>query len=550
MNVYSYLTKKGKKEKLVLATLIKTSGSTPQVSGASALFSEKGLVQGTIGGGILESTVIRQAVEATKSDRSKLLRFNLNSEITDENGAICGGSALVLIDAKPGIHQKAFSGLTDSLTADKKGLLVTTIRHLAGNGISIRREWVPEDNVLPESLAKALPGETVASVLKSGKTRLISKPEQEDESTVFIEPVLPVRKLLIVGGGHVGRALCHIASWSGFDVTVIDDRKEFARRDLLPGAKEVIYGSIEKTLKNFPVDHGTYIVIVTHAHINDANALRQCIRRGAAYIGMIGSRRKVRLIKDKFIKNNWADKAELDEIHAPVGLDIGSESVQEIAVSIAAELIMVSGSGSKARKGISIIILAAGSSTRMGAPKMLLPYGNSTIIETVVSKAIRSKADHVVVVTGDHGPGIREKLSQFFIDMIVNRDFESGMLSSVQAGLRAVPQNTKAAMILLGDQPMIKTEVIDQMIETYSGHAGRIVLPVYKRKRGHPLLVDMSLREEIESLDREKGLRQLLNRHSDEILEMEVNTSSILKDIDTKEDYEGMKELPGQTGDK
>jgi molybdenum cofactor cytidylyltransferase len=116
------------------------------------------------------------------------------------------------------------------------------------------------------------------------------------------------------------------------------------------------------------------------------------------------------------------------------------------------------------------------------------------------------------------------------------------MLSSVQSGIKAVPRYIKAAMILLGDQPMVQTEVINQLIEEFTNHAERIVIPVYKGRRGHPLLVDMSFSEEIESLDPEKGLRQLLAEHPDEVLETEVNTSSVLKDIDTKQDYADLKE--------
>ena len=147
------------------------------------------------------------------------------------------------------------------------------------------------------------------------------------------------------------------------------------------------------------------------------------------------------------------------------------------------------------------------------------------------------KADYVKVVTGSNGILIREKLNQFAVDVIVNNDYRSGMLSSVQEGLRLIPEDAKAIMILLGDQPMIKTEVIDMLIEAYNNNAERIVVPTYKGKKGHPLLIDISFSTEIEKLDPEQGLRQLLIQNPEEILEVEVDTSSILKDIDTKEDY-------------
>ncbi len=539
MNFYSLLAKQDTTENLVLATIIKTRGSTPQVSGASAIFSANRLVHGTIGGGILEKTVTKLAAEAASSGISGLVDFDLDGKITDESGSICGGAATVLIDANPAKHEAVFKKLDQSLSKHKAGLLITTIQTLEKGKISISREWKEKGDDIPASLRKDLPSGKLKKLLATQKTLLVRQSPEKGIDTIFIEPVSPMKKLLIIGAGHIGKALCHIAGLIDFDITVIDNRPEIASQDQFPGADEVIQGDIESILKSINIDHNTYVVIVTQGHKHDAAALRQCLRRGAAYIGMIGSRRKIRLIKDNFIKNNWATKQELDDIHAPIGLDIGSESVQEIAVSIAAELIRESKSQGrmKTKKGVSVVILAAGVSRRMGEPKMLLPYGKSTIIETVVETALLSKADHVVVVTGGHGSEIRNKLNRFAVDVIVNSDYLSGMLSSVQAGIRSLPSDTKAAMIMLGDQPMVKTEVIDQLIEAYNNHAERIVIPVYKGKRGHPLLVDMSFRQDIEKLDPEKGLRQLIMENPDEVLEMDVDTPSILKDIDTKTDY-------------
>ena len=542
MNIYSYLVNQRTNERLVLATIIKTSGSTPQVSGTSALFSEKGLVYGTIGGGVLENTVIKAATKAVRTGNPELLYFHLDSDITDEEGAICGGSASVLIDACPEKHEAIFSKLREDLAKNNKGVLVTLLEELPENELSIHRYWLQAGEPVPEHLKNVLSEKTVITLLHKGDTKLMTIKAGDREQTIFIEPVFPDKRLLIVGGGHVGQALSHLAGLLGFEVTIVDNRAAYAEENKFPDAHVVIHGNLPEILKNIQVDARTYIVIATHAHKNDADALRECLHRGAAYIGMIGSRRKVRLIKNKFIQNKWATKSELDEVHAPVGLDIGSETVQEIAVSIAAELIMFSRSKSKPRESISIVILAAGASKRMGEPKMLLPYGNSTIIETVVERAIRSKADHITVVTGAHGPVVRNKLSRFDIDIVVNPDHEAGMLSSVQTGIKALPEDTRAVLILLGDQPMVETGVINHLIDEYHSHAERIVIPVFKGKRGHPLLLDMSFKPEIENLDPEKGLRQLLADHPGEILETKVDTSSILKDIDTIEDYVRMKD--------
>jgi len=541
MQVYSYLVKQGKKGKPVLATIIKTGGSTPQVTGASALITETGLLYGTIGGGILEGEVIKQASLASITGKSALLKFDMDADIADEEGAICGGMATVLLDAQPLVHEPVLIRLIDSLSKNNCGLLITCIETSNDKEIAIERYWLEKGDDIPKEINEKLGTKNIWSVLETRERLLIDDNKSDPAKTYYIEPVFPVKKLLIIGGGHVGKALCHIAGLIDFEITVIDDRPEFADKQHLPDAFTVISGNIDNAFDQVSIDKNTFIVIVTQGHLNDATALKQCLHSGAAYIGMIGSRRKTRLIKDKFIKNNWATKEELDKIYAPIGLDIGSESVQEIAISIAAELIEVSKMKSKKKRGVSIVILAAGESKRMGEQKMLLPYEDKTIIETVVDKALHSKADHVLVVTGSHGPEIRTKLSQFAIDVVINDDYKSGMLSSVQTGIRSVPEHAQAMMLLLGDQPMVKTEIINQIIAAYNSNAKRIVLPVYKGKRGHPVLIDISFKPDVKKLNPQKGLRQLIIENPEDILEVEVNTSSILKDIDTKEDYERQK---------
>ncbi len=539
MHIYSYFLEQSKKEKLVLATIIKTGGSTPQVSGASALFNETGLVYGTIGGGILEGVVIKQASLASITGKSTLLEFNMDADIADEDGAICGGIATVLLDAQPIKHHKTFNRLVDSIKNNYSGVLITAIKPLSDEGISIDRYWLEKGDEIPIDLDKEYGANNFWSALKTGEHLLIKSNKSDQEKILYSEPVSPVKKLLIIGGGHIGRALCQISSFIDFEITVIDERPEFVDKKQLPDAHKVICGNIKHVFNNVLIDKNTYIVIVTQGHLNDATALKQCLHSEAAYIGMIGSRRKIRLVKDKFIKNNWATKDELDEVYAPIGLNIGSESVQEIAVSIAAELIKVSKlkSKSKKKKGVSIVILAAGESKRMGEQKMLLPYEDKSILETVVDKALISKADNVIVVTGSHGTEIRTKLTRFATDVVINDEYKSGMLSSVLAGIRSVPEHAKAVIVLLGDQPMVRTEVINRIIEAYNNNAKRIVLPVYKGKRGHPLLIDISFKPYIEKLDPQQGLRQLIIENPEEVLEIEVNTPTILKDIDTKEDY-------------
>jgi len=152
---------------------------------------------------------------------------------------------------------------------------------------------------------------------------------------------MPRPNLLVAGAGHVGKAVTGIGSWLGFEVTVIDDRIEFANKENLPGADHIIVDNIEKGISEFDLKKDTYVVIATRGHSDDAGALRACINSDAGYIGMIGSKRKVALMKKNFIEKGIVNEERWNEIYTPVGLEINSKTVEEIAVSIAAQMIKV-----------------------------------------------------------------------------------------------------------------------------------------------------------------------------------------------------------------
>lgn len=184
------------------------------------------------------------------------------------------------------------------------------------------------------------------------------------------------------------------------------------------------------------------------------------------------------------------------------------------------------------------ILLAAGESKRMGKAKLLLPYGKKTILETVLGNILASHVDRVMVVLGSRWRKIKSVLKGYDVQMVINRRFREGMLSSIQEGIAALPPSSQAAVIVLADQPSVPAKVIDALIDAYGRGKKGLVVPVYRKKRGHPLLVDLRYRQEIMALDPEIGLRQLLKNHPGDILEVTVSVSSVLRDIDDPGDYE------------
>ena len=183
------------------------------------------------------------------------------------------------------------------------------------------------------------------------------------------------------------------------------------------------------------------------------------------------------------------------------------------------------------------IILAAGSARRMGSQKLLLPFGKKTMIETVVENVLASSIEHVMVVLGANQQEVRDALANTPVHFCYNDAHENGMLSSVQCGIRALPPDATSALIFLGDQPGIPPAVTNLVLEAYQEELIGIVIPLHEHRRGHPLLVDMKYRKEIEQLDLEEGLRSLRHHFPDDVLEVEVNEPGILIDIDTPADY-------------
>lgn len=333
-------------KRLALITILNVKGSTPQIPGASAVFTEHGLLRGTIGGGILEADAGRRALQAIKNKKPQLYDFELSENGSSPEGALCGGSVSILIDSDPKRHRQEFVRLKDSLTSREPGLFITEIATPLSPKITIRRHWL-ESKDFPGNLhrIKFKSLETTAGrVLREGKPALLKSDRARstgEQKFYFLEPLSPLFRLVIAGAGHIGQALAHLGKLLDFEVTVIDDRPEFANPERFSEADSLIIEDIGRAVARFPCSPDSFIVIVTRGHSHDAEALRGCIHSPAAYIGMIGSKRKVALLRKQSLAKGWARAEDWERVHAPIGLNIGSKTVEEIAVSIAAQLVQV-----------------------------------------------------------------------------------------------------------------------------------------------------------------------------------------------------------------
>ncbi len=188
---------------------------------------------------------------------------------------------------------------------------------------------------------------------------------------------------------------------------------------------------------------------------------------------------------------------------------------------------------------IVAVVPAAGQSRRMGACKQLLPFAGTTVIGHVVDELLRSRVAEVRVVVGHQADRLREELAARNVRIILNPDYErTDMLASIRCGLTGLPAECQAVLVALGDQPAIRAELVDAMIDRFAAAGRGIVVPTHAGRRGHPLLLATSYREEIMAGYDDVGLRGLLAAHSADALELPISESLVLTDMDYPEDYQ------------
>ncbi|MBU1208618.1 MAG: molybdenum cofactor cytidylyltransferase [Proteobacteria bacterium] len=188
---------------------------------------------------------------------------------------------------------------------------------------------------------------------------------------------------------------------------------------------------------------------------------------------------------------------------------------------------------------ISAIVLAAGEAKRMGRAKLLLPWQGKTVLEHVLDQLLHSQVDEIILVLGHEAEQIRKKIPAQDIKIAINPDYQEGMSASLRQGLMIIDEKAEAFLVVLGDQPGISKEIINQLIQAFHHprHPKGIILPTYRGIRGHPVLFSSQYRKEVLKLKGDVGGRQILKDHPEEILELEMSTDAVLYDIDTPEDY-------------
>ena len=328
--------------------LVETRGSTPQKAGAAMLVFPDGSQVGTLGGGCVEAEVKRRALQLLAEGSTELLTFQLDSDYGWDDGLICGGRMKMLVDpVRPGHDAAYYRVLLDTISSGRGATEAVVIDAEKSGGGGDGDRWLLDEQSgviasRPAGAGSVRPpasgSDSLPASIRSNLKPLEDRPRPYIAAGVSYLPYLKRCRLVIVGAGHVGQRVAELATDVGFDVWVVDDRQEYCNPDRFPRARRLIVDAFDTALRSLEIDSSTYCIIVTRGHNHDEQALFHLAETKARYVGMIGSRRKIKLIFDDLLRDGISREA-LTRVHAPLGFDIGSQTVPEIAVSIVAELV-------------------------------------------------------------------------------------------------------------------------------------------------------------------------------------------------------------------
>ncbi len=294
---------------------------------------------GTLGGGCVEAEVKRQAMAILDGGRAAVVRFQLDDDYGWDDGLICGGRMQILIDPITDPAARDYLTQLHEHTSKGSGVTEAIVYDAAASGLPEAAGYLFDGSgSLLCHVRGPLEGASAPRSIADSLRPLSDRPQPSAHHGVAYLPVLERCRLVIVGGGHVGQAVAALASDLDFDVWVVDDRADFVSEARFPRAERRLAGAMSEVLPKLEITPNTYCLIVTRGHNHDEEALYHLADRQARYVGMIGSKRKIKLIFDDLLAEGVAAEV-LDRVYAPVGLDIGSQTVAEIAVSIAAELV-------------------------------------------------------------------------------------------------------------------------------------------------------------------------------------------------------------------
>jgi xanthine dehydrogenase accessory factor len=340
-------------QRFALATVVNVRGSTPREVGAKMIVREDGQF-GTIGGGCGEAEVFRKArLMLRDGEGAEVTEVDLTGDFDQQQIGTCGGIMDVLVDIwSPARDVETARRLAEAAAESRAASLVTVVAAgMRSELLTGARAVIDPDQAvdlapfqipavaLDKIVARtrdALPG--LLEIESDGSVKQVARIEGAEAPRVFVDPIVGAQRLIIAGGGHIAQPLCVLGAMLGFHVTIIDDRASFANRERFPEADEIVVRPFAAAVESLNLDGHCYLVSVTRGHAFDEETVHAALNTPCGFVGMIGSRRRVKAMLER-LEEAGVPRERLDQVHAPLGLDIGAETPEEIAIAIVAEIV-------------------------------------------------------------------------------------------------------------------------------------------------------------------------------------------------------------------
>jgi xanthine dehydrogenase accessory factor len=340
---YSALRRSLQTEPLVaVATIVRTRGSSPREVGARMLVRPDGATDGTVGGGCGEAEVWRTALEVMADAQPRMVVVDLTNDIAMTTDGVCGGIMDIFVEPWSANGHDVAGGVLDAMAHRRTAITATIVDASTALPCAVGEKLLIVDAQRDGAFGSAVLTERVVAdapgIAASGRSQVRTYAFEDGEASVFFDLALPKPVLIVVGAGHVAVPIAQVGRLLDFDVVVVDDRPSFANKARFPSADRIIVSDFPTALEQLTITPSTYVVLVTRGHTHDVHALRKIVREPAAYIGMIGSRRRVYAVF-KLLRDEGVPVEDLLRVHAPIGLDVKTETPGEIAVSVGAEIL-------------------------------------------------------------------------------------------------------------------------------------------------------------------------------------------------------------------
>lgn len=534
----------------VLATIISTEGSTYRKSGARMLLATAGHFAGALGGGAFERGLEDAAARVLAARRPAIVECDMPgpAEPGRTDPGERDGIARILLQYQGPDNDWHDAALLEAAASGRGPRVLITVTESSHPQLSMGASQLLAADAAPD-----LPGDLVQEVaatanaaLRTGRPMLVHHPVDEWEIEVFYSVVRAPLDLLIVGAGADAVPLAHIAATLGWTVTVADPRDWLAQHANFPDADRVLVVEAEALPTALGEDVPEAAVIMTHSSALDDRFLRQLLRCDVQYLGVLGSKTRCERLLDGLGDLLAPNAARL---HAPVGLKIGAESAEEIALSIAAEIQAARGgfvepaaavaapAGTTERdlNGLYAVVLAAGGAKRFGALKQLLEFEGESLLRRAVRLANEIAPDRAVVVHGPKAAKCQREIGEFQVTSVVNEYWEYGVASSLKLGIRSLPAGAAAALIILCDQPLVRAAQLQALIERWVVSRDSIVAGAYGGTVGVPAIIPRRYFGEVMELGGDQGAKSVLAAHPGEVLPVPMPEAEM--DIDTQDDY-------------